>query len=152
MLPGTCPGRRSKYNKSVLKFHDSLSVTAGSLLGPWLWELIRMSCILAIRGEPAWGAKQFCDRTQREEKGAKGHINPCQLRPNYLLPCANKRCPGQPVGGGGGWCVRSVRAASDAAAWPPSLSLLSVLLGPLLITPQTQAPGPCEHAQGWPWR
>lgn len=36
------------------------------------------------------------------KKGAKGHINPCQCRPNYLSPCANKRCPGQPVGGGGG--------------------------------------------------
>lgn len=57
--------------------------------------------------------------------GAKGHINPCQLGPNYLSPCANKHSPGQPVGGGGGrggeggggaWRVRSARAASDAAA------------------------------------
>lgn len=56
---------------------------------------------------------------QREEKGAKGHINPCQLRPNYLSPCANKRCPGQPVGSVGGVCVGgegAVRAASNAAA------------------------------------
>lgn len=50
--------------------------------------------------------------------------------------------------GGGGWCVRSVRAASDAAAWPPSLFFLSPLVGPLLITPQTQALGPSDHTQG----
>lgn len=84
-----------------LYVYDSLSLRAGSLLGFWLWKLIRISCILLITAELAWEAKHFCDRTQREEKGAKGHINPCQCRPNYLSPCANKQCPGQPVGGGG---------------------------------------------------
>lgn len=72
-----------------------------------------------------------CQRGREEEWGvSKGHINPCQCRPNYLSPCANKRSPEQPIRGGRGWCVRSVRAASDAAAWPPSLFLLSLLLGP----------------------
>lgn len=52
-------------------------------------------------------------------------------------------------GGGRGWCVRSVRAASDAAVWPPSLFLLSPLLGPLLITPPMQAPGPGDHSRGY---
>lgn len=134
-----------------LYVYDSLSVPAGSLLGSWLWKLIRILCILLIKVELVWGAKHFCDRTQREEKGAKGHINPCQYRPNYLSPCANKQCPGQPVGGGGGWCVRSMRAASDAAAWPPSLLLLSLLLCSVLITPQTQAPGPSDYTQSRAW-
>lgn len=48
---------------------------------------------------------------------------------------------------GVGWCVRSVRAASDAAAWPPSLLLLSLLLCSVLITPQTRAPGPSDYTQ-----
>lgn len=43
--------------------------------------------------------------------------------------------------GGSGWCVRSVRAASNTAAWPPSLFLLSLLL----ITPYTQASSPCDY-------
>lgn len=54
-------------------------------------------------------------------------------------------------GGGEGRGVSSVRAASTAAAaWPPppSLFLLSLLLGLLLITPQTQASGPSDQAQG----
>jgi len=94
----------------------------GHFLVPGFKKLIRISCIFVIKGEPAGGATHFCDRMQREEKGAKGHINPCQLRPNYLSPCANKRCPGQPVGGEGrgdgghGGEGRSVRAASNAAA------------------------------------
>lgn len=75
-----------------------------------------------------WGAKHVSDRAHREEKG---HINPCQCRPNYLSPWANKRRTGQLVGRGregGVW--GPARAASDAIVWPPSLLLLSGCSGP----------------------
>lgn len=49
--------------------------------------------------------------------------------------------------GGTGWCVRSVRAASNTAAWPPSLLLLSLLL----ITPHTQASSPSDYMWSCTW-
>lgn len=99
--------------------------------------------------EPLWKCEKSGNKKKKEKRNkadgrsgsgggdeeAKGHINPCQPGPNYLSPCANKHSAGQPVGGGGeggggAWRVRSARAASDAAAWPPSLFLLSPLFGP----------------------
>lgn len=104
--------------------------------------------------EPLRGAKCSCDQTQGGKRGAKGHINPCQRRPNYLSPCANKWHAGQPVGGGRGkgwWCVRSVQGLAATLQPDPhhSSSYLS-LLSPLLITLRhtQQAPATCT-ARTW---
>lgn len=98
----------------------------GHFLVPGFWKLIWISCILAFKGESVVGAKHLCDQTQWEEKGTRGFINPCQRRPNYLSPCANKRCPGQPVGGGRK-VVREVREGCQRrrSLTPITLSLIS---------------------------
>lgn len=93
-----------------------------------------MKLILKCKWIISWTLNSFQEWSISETEGKgrkmglKGPINRYEPRATYSSFCANKPRRGHGVWGWRGWCVR-------AAAWPPSLFLLSLLL----ITPYTKA-------------